>query len=111
MAGMSEGPEKPQPRWFQFTVRRMLAATFWAAVCFGLCCYLPNAGAPQSELGERLQFFGTCLIGLSPFIAVGTLAGRPWTGLFVGLAAFLIPILILMVAIAVGFAAGWIVDN
>jgi hypothetical protein len=82
---MSEGPAKPC--WYQFTLARILGATFWMGVCFGLVA-LGNSSPEIKQTIETSGALFVCVIAatvLSPFIAIGTLLGRPFRGLLVGI--------------------------
>jgi hypothetical protein len=68
-------------RWFQFTISRILWATFWMALCFGLF-----AAFGWREFDHWIPAVGLIVVGgICPFIAVGVLFGRPRLGFAVGL--------------------------
>ncbi len=77
---MSEAHTKP--RWFQFTISRILWATFWMGVSFGSWVVLSRTVGPSDAVG----FATTAGVLLGPFVAVGALFGRPLVGLAVGMA-------------------------
>jgi len=67
-------------RWFQLTISRILWATFWMAICFGV-----TAAWGWHEFEHWLPVIAVItVVGLCPFIALGTLCGRPFIGLMVG---------------------------
>ena len=74
--------ERPQLRWYQFTLRRILGAIFWFAVCAGLATLSQWYKAPEQNPPLLIGIIAT--IYLSPFVAVGTLFGHPFRGLAVG---------------------------
>ena len=82
---MSEGP--PKRRWYQFTLARIIGATFWMGVCFGLLAI----GESSPEIKQTIETSGAPFVSviasavLSPFIAIGTLLGYPFRGLLVGI--------------------------
>lgn len=84
---------------FQFTIRHMMIATFWAGVTFGGVVANQSIGAWEIRdqqtwairrdrvlLKESLMCGTAYAIAVSLFIAVGALFGRPRTGALVGLA-------------------------
>jgi len=79
MASMSEGPANPRPRWFQFTIRRIMAATFWLAVCFGA------ANIDATGHSDSTMIAVIVVMYWSAFVAVGTLLGRPLISAIVGI--------------------------
>jgi len=72
------------PQWFQFTIARMLHATFWFAVCALLVgsagrlpIIVPSGPQPENLRWIILEFVGATLaLGA----AVGALFGRPIRG-------------------------------
>jgi hypothetical protein len=76
---MNNGPNLRQ-RWFQFSTRRIIWATFWMALCFGAAVLDDKSADP----GSQRLIVKLCVIILSPFVAVGALIGRPLVGLIVG---------------------------
>ncbi len=88
---MSDGPNKP--RWFQFKLRNMFVATFWAAIfCCGFVMFnrlwYHELVAPDSE--ELAYLFVGCLLFVSPPAAIGGLFGRAWWGVAVGVILYLL---------------------
>jgi hypothetical protein len=82
----------PRPRWFQFTVGRVLGATSWMGVCFSVFAVArPQNGRPPSGLLE-------VAVVLLFFVALGTLFGHPVRGLLLGV-AFLIAVWVALVVV------------
>lgn len=94
---MSERPKLP---WFQFAGTRILGATFWMAACFSAWYLLFRTPLDSDAVG----FVAIAVMVLSPFVAAGTLFGRPLLGALVGigLVAFFV------VAVVIGIAVEWI---
>ena len=89
---MSEAPSLSSRSKLQFTIKRILAATFWMATCFGAVVAnrsIPaqwNFAGPES-LRKFLSFLTFYLAGMSPFVAIGALIGRLRAGAIVGFIA------------------------
>jgi hypothetical protein len=86
LPGLVESRAMRLPR-IQFTIRGILWATFWMAVCFASwISFEPLANAPGSPriVGYGLMFF---IFG-GPFLALGALFGRLWIGAILAVAAF-----------------------
>ena len=74
---------EPKPRrWYQFTIGRVIGATFWIAVCLGLVAF--NSWCKEPEHNPPLFIAIAATILLSPFVAAGTLFGHPLRGLIAG---------------------------
>jgi hypothetical protein len=93
---MSEGP---QLWWCQFTTTRILGATFWMAVCF--FAYRITNPQPANEV---LAFGAGWALLLSPFIAGGTLFGRPLLGAVVGIGLIAACTLVAFIALYLGWS-------
>jgi hypothetical protein len=91
-----------EKRWYQFSIRGILGATFWIAICLGCVELLRWWKAPDQHI-ELVVAIGAGVY-LSPFIAIGTLFGHPLRGLVVGV------VLVggYVLAIAIGIFIGWI---
>jgi hypothetical protein len=103
--GMDENLDRPvrqRPRWYQFTVGRMLAATAWMAVFFALISLCSWWKAPDHN--PPLLFAVIAAVLLSPFVAVGTLFGHPFRGLLLGT----VLVAGLALAVYIGVNTGWI---
>jgi hypothetical protein len=94
---------------FQFTLTRLLLATFWMAVCFG--GVMANRSIPPiwefrgpEMLWIVLRYATFYLVFVSPFIAVGVLFGRAKTGVIAGFVAT--SALIAVMSLLVLFEAG-----
>ena len=90
MTRMSDGP-RLQPRWFQFTIRGMFVAVFWAAVFSGSFVLFKRLSshvlvAPENE-GSAYLILG-CLLFTSIPAAVGSLFRRAMWGAVFGLVAY-----------------------
>jgi hypothetical protein len=70
--------ERAKLRWYQFTLRRILGAVFWFALCVGLAALSQWCKAPDQKPPLLIGIIAT--IYLSPFVAVGTLFGHPFRG-------------------------------
>jgi hypothetical protein len=97
---MSEQP-KTRRRWYQFTIKRILWATFWMAICFAAAIRHHSGKGPDDLSGFIAS---VAVIALSPFVAAGSLFGRPFVGLLVGI--ILVGGYVLAVYIAI--ENGWI---
>jgi hypothetical protein len=84
------------------TVRRALGAIAWLAICFAAVSLSRWWKAPDQN--PPLLFAVLGAIVLSPFVAIGTLFGRPLRGLLVGL------VLVggYVIAVSVAVHRGWI---
>jgi hypothetical protein len=91
-------------RWCQFTISRILWATFWVALSLGALALLRS---DYKEPGQNLPLFIALVatLVLSPFVALGTLFGYPFRGLLAGV------ILVggHVVPVSVAIKGGWIV--
>jgi hypothetical protein len=91
---------RPRTRWFQFTIARILRATFWIAICFAL---IAAWGTVEFEsLPPVAAIFALTWLIFS--LALGTLFGRAAFGLIIGA-------VLLGVYAAIGaclFMVGWI---
>src|SRR5262245_10887402 len=99
---MEENPYKssespPELRRFQFTIRELLWATFWMAVsCVAWTVFLNRLNQPWPDIPYLTQvrsfnFMHDSAAGLAFLVgissvggALGSLFGRPWTGLALG---------------------------
>ena len=70
---------------FQFTIRGLLWATFWVAVC-GAAWTLDLRGFDKWYPVQQAAIIVALL--LTPFMAIGALFGGPLVGLLVGVVAF-----------------------
>lgn len=85
---------------FQFSLRRILAAMFWIAVCLGLAILNRSIpAAPLWDMRTALRLMTFCIPIASPFIALGTLFRETTAGLIVGLIAV---VAVVIIAIALG---------
>lgn len=75
-----------EKRPIQITMRGILLATFWMAVCFGILAYRTRHRID----GDFLDFVATYLVFGGPFIAGGALIGRTEKGLLVALGVVLL---------------------
>jgi hypothetical protein len=88
-----------RPR-FQFTLKRLLLATLWIAICFG-GVVANRSIAPEWDFhGPKLLFWYLRYVTfyaplISPFIAIGALFGRSMTGAIVGFIAAAVFILVI----------------
>lgn len=74
-----------EKRPIQITMRGILLATFWMAICFACWACMSR----QVVTNGFMVFVATCLYIGSPFIAAGALVGRTANGLFVALGVVL----------------------
>ena len=81
MNDMSKTPVAEPPRLNQFTIRRIMAATFWIAVVGGA------SGFQRSHADSGIAAFALIAATyICPFVAISAaLIGREWTGLSIGL--------------------------
>jgi hypothetical protein len=89
---MSEAPSLPSRSKVQFTLKRMLLATFWMATCFGAVVASRSIPAQWDFAGPEalwklLGFLTFYLAGVSPFVAIGALIGRSRGSAVVGFVA------------------------
>ena len=91
--------EGTQLSWFQFTATRILGATFWMAVCF-----FAYRMANPKPANDMLAYVAGWALLLSPFIAGGTLFGRPLLGAVIGIASLAICLL----AIGIALVLRWV---
>jgi hypothetical protein len=93
-------------RHFQFTIRGLLWATFWATVSFAAwAAFADMMRRARLEMLERANYEGIGilfgLIGLTtPFIAIGALFGRAKLGFAVGVPTAVIVFAIYMIRMA-----------
>ena len=75
-------------RPFQFTISRVLLATFWMAVCFASATALWMAVRDGTWVSDYLGW--PLLFGAleSPFLAIGSLVGRTQLWAIIGIVAF-----------------------
>jgi hypothetical protein len=74
-------------RWFQFSIRQILGATSWMAICFGTIALIrSNAASARSDNAAiALLLVGLAVVTACPFMAIGTLVGRPLIGALVAM--------------------------
>ena len=64
----------------QFTIRRLLLATFWMAICMGA-----GISSVRRDGSEGLSVALLVVAVVSPCVAIGTLFGKPFIGMLVGI--------------------------
>jgi hypothetical protein len=99
---MSEGPAKR--RWYQFTIQRIMWATFWAAVFSGslvLFNRLWNHELVPLESETPAYLVLGALSFVSPPAAIGCLFGSWWIGAVVGLVLFCAYVAYILIAISI----------
>jgi hypothetical protein len=76
--------KKPKRRWYQFSLRQLLAAMAGVAVAFGLYAWMQRIAWRGADLDKL------CLwcIGVIVVAGLGALTGRPKPCLFVGAILF-----------------------
>jgi hypothetical protein len=90
---MSEGSPTPRPRWFQFTTRGILVATFWVAVFssgLGLFNRLWKHELVALESEDSAYLVIGCLLFVSIPAAIGGLFGRALWGAGAGIILYLL---------------------
>lgn len=85
------------PPRFQFTIKGLLCATFWAAVSLGAWSIVANSDYVLVEL----VFFLPAV--LAPFMSIGALFSRTVGGLLCGITAICICFMIAAVSVLFGF--------
>jgi hypothetical protein len=75
MAAMNDWPRR-------FTMRGILAAVAWLALCFGSLATLYRRPLEPGDDWIELLLLVTFIV--SPFAAIGALYGRIWQGLLIG---------------------------
>lgn len=76
--------EKPR---FQFTIRGMLWATFWAAIGFATYRFMPAEIKSVNPLMPGILIF---IFAATPCFALGSLLGRSEFGLWAGVLAAIV---------------------
>ena len=90
-----------ETRWYQFTLRRILLATAWAAVWCDTIAFFMRGNLPsQGALHTTIWLSLLGVLFLAPFLAVGTLVGHPYRALAMGV---LLSVLGTMLLFCAGF--------